>query len=445
MKRQKRRDPLQRVLKARSQAVYLQPFFGTLLLYLKLIVDTTCKTFWTDGKSLGFNPAFAESLSFAEVIGVMVHEVLHNAMMHHTRRGDRDPKLWNIACDYAINCLVIQAGLQLPAGHLRDARYDGRSAEWIYDQLLKEQQQQQQQQQQSQQPGAPSQSGSGQSGQGDPSEIEPGEIGEVRDFPGDADEAGDDASASAGDKQGDKPDAGKGKGKPGKGKQPTASEISQEEQQWKVRAVQAAAIARKAGKLPADMDRRIKKLLEPVLSWEEILSRFLTEVNKNDYTWMKPNPRYMQAGTYLPSLYNEELGEIAILVDTSGSISNAMINRFATEVQFCLATYDSPYEIKVAYVDSKYQDHDVMRAGDIAEDVLNPKGGGGTDFRPGFEWLEEEGDQPTAILYFTDGCCNSFPDEPDSPVLWVVHGREDFEPPFGEVAYMPSQMDAEPF
>jgi predicted metal-dependent peptidase len=87
--------------------------------------------------------------------------------------------------------------------------------------------------------------------------------------------------------------------------------------------------------------------------------------------------------------------------------------------------------IKVLYVDSEFQGEQEIEPDDTF--LLEPKGGGGTDFRPAFKWMEENGIEPTAAIYFTDGCCHSFPEEPDFPLLWAHTGGYKFEPPFGEV------------
>jgi predicted metal-dependent peptidase len=75
---------------------------------------------------------FVETLNAAELAGVLAHEVMHPALQHHTRRGDRDQKRWNMACDYAINPLLLDAGLTLPKDVLIEYRFCGMSAERIY-------------------------------------------------------------------------------------------------------------------------------------------------------------------------------------------------------------------------------------------------------------------------------------------------------------------------
>ena len=113
------------------------PFYTCLYASLKKIEDDTVNTMCTDGREIRYHPAFVLTLSIPELLFVLCHEVLHVAFLHQIRRGDRDFKLWNVACDYAINGILIKAGLTMPKDGLHDKQYDGMKAEKIY-QLLKE-------------------------------------------------------------------------------------------------------------------------------------------------------------------------------------------------------------------------------------------------------------------------------------------------------------------
>lgn len=139
-----------RIARQRTELVLSQPFFGALALRLAVREDSSAKTFWVDGETLGYNPAYLESLSDLELRGVIAHEVLHVANGHCWRQGARDPGRWNDACDYAINPIVQSSGMVLPKGLLVDARYTGKSAEEIYGLLTQEAKQKQQQQPQPQ-------------------------------------------------------------------------------------------------------------------------------------------------------------------------------------------------------------------------------------------------------------------------------------------------------
>jgi predicted metal-dependent peptidase len=119
--------------KARTALLLDHPFFGTLLFRLDARARNSIATMATDGVSLYFNPEFVDELSSAELIGTLAHETMHPALQHQTRRGGREPKRWKMACDYAINPLLVDAGLTLPKNVLLDDRFRGMSAERIYN------------------------------------------------------------------------------------------------------------------------------------------------------------------------------------------------------------------------------------------------------------------------------------------------------------------------
>src|SRR5579863_4285237 len=127
-----------RIQKARTSLILDHPFFGSLLFRLKGRECRSIPTMATDGVSLFFNPEFVETLNSATLAGTLAHEVMHPALHHHVRRSGRDPKRWNIACDFAINPLLVDAGLNLPEGVLLDNRFRGMSAEQIYNLLESE-------------------------------------------------------------------------------------------------------------------------------------------------------------------------------------------------------------------------------------------------------------------------------------------------------------------
>ena len=124
-----------RIQKARTSLVLDHPFFGSLLFRLKGRECRSIQTMATDGLSLYYNPDFVETLNAATLAGTLAHEVMHPALHHHVRRSRRDPKRWNMACDFAINPLLVDAGLNLPEGVLLDNRFRGMSAEQIYNLL----------------------------------------------------------------------------------------------------------------------------------------------------------------------------------------------------------------------------------------------------------------------------------------------------------------------
>ena len=386
-----------KITKARAGLILDAPFFGSLALRIKLQEDPSAKTAWIDGKTMGYNPTFIDGLTLAETKGVLAHEVMHVAAAHHARRQNREPGKWNKAGDAAINQALLDAGFSLPAKHIPG---ENDSAESIYSRLPDQPTQDNGQQGE----------GDGGSGQGSPgpgdqsgSDPDPGGCGEVRDYPGDGDGPA------------------------------TPAEMAQAEAEAKVAAAQAAQQAKAQGKLPASLARLVEEILEPKADWRQILARFVERAARNDYSWSHPNRRYIHAGLYLPGMHSQEIGSIAIAVDTSVSISARELAEFAAEISGILDAYDT--RAQVIYCDTEIGRTEEFTKQDLPL-VLNPSGGGGTDFRPPFTWIEEHADQaPACLVYLTDGYCSDFPEAaPEYPVLWALtEGNSRFKPPFGEV------------
>jgi len=397
----------EKITKARASLVLTAPFFASLALRMKLVADATCDTMWVDGHAMGYNPAFIAPLPLEQVKGLICHEVMHIACHHNTRRGERDFDNWNIACDYAIDPIVKGAGFAQPWESIAP-QYHNWEAERIFNDLL---------QSSTDKNREDGQDGGEQDNQDEdnnndsaqPDKQPPCGFGEVRDYPG---------------KNGGKA---------------TAAEKRQAEQEQKIAVKQAAQIAKSQGALPQSLQRLIIEITAPKIPWRAVLARFLTEHARNDYSWKMPNRRFIHQGLYLPELQSPELGLIALLVDTSGSIAQKELDEFAAEMQGILAAYDT--ELMVIYVDAKVQGVDFI-ASDAIEMKLTLQGGGGTDYRPGYAWLQQQGHTPTAAVYLTDGYCNSFPDAPDFPTLWALTEKSDyFKPPFGEIIIINQEDD----
>jgi predicted metal-dependent peptidase len=360
-----------KLTKARTQLVLDAPFFGSLALRLRVMTDPATDTAYTDGVVLGFDPGFVDSLSLEAARGLFAHEVMHLACLHHTRRGGREPGRWNVAADHAINQLLVEAGFVLPDGALLSERFAGKSAEAIYDLL----------------PAGPPEAGG----------VSPGKWGEIRDAP-----------------------------EPGPG-----SSVKQTEAAWRVNIAQAAQQAWAAGNLPAGIGRLVEKIVTPQVDWREVLRVFFERTTRNDYAWLPPSRRYLTRRLYLPSLYSKDPGRVVVAVDTSGSVDANDLACFAAEVSSVLETYDTV--IDLIFCDTQIQGHERLAREDLPL-TLTPVGGGGTDFRPVFDWADARDTPPCCLVYLTDLECHRFPDKaPDYPVLWVRSGGGGVKVPFGEV------------
>ena len=348
--------------KAKAGLILDQPFYASILLKLKMEEDRTTPRIWIDGKSIGYNAAFIESQPLEIVKGILAHEVSHIIFLHHLRRKDRDFETWNDSADHAINPIIENAGFKLPPERLSDRRFFGKPTEDIFNTLWGERPaptespapQPQEDPEGSQEDKAP---GEG-SGNGEKTES-PQKGNEPGDQPGEAQESqGKEETPNNDQPQGqDGKGQGKGQGEAQEGKdqgngngsgptggnaqgtgnangdrpadqqqQPAPPEYSdpgktgevrdypdpdptaqrQAEEEIKVEIIQSAQYAKKHGKLPAELERYIQELLNPVLPWKEILARFVDQVSRNDYSWTRPNARYMAQGFYLPALQTPE-------------------------------------------------------------------------------------------------------------------------------------------
>jgi predicted metal-dependent peptidase len=389
-----------RIRKARTALLLDHPFFGSLLYRLKDRESRAVKTMATDGISLFWNPEFVETLTAATLAGTLAHEVMHPALHHHLRRSGRDPKGWNIACDYAINPLLVDAGFRLPEGVLLENRFRGMSAEQIYNLLESDQGSDPNSDNDQESTASDNSNGSpAQNESSDPSAPETdGGIGQVLDAPLESDDS------------------------------PTVEEQARE---WETAVKQAMTVAQQAGKVPAGLDRAMEGVAEAAVNWREDLRRLWSETAASDYSWMRPNRRHLWNGLYLPGVIKEGVGEIVIAVDCSGSISGRQLRLFEAEARSILEG-QRPECVHVLYFDAVVQKVEIYEAGQPIS--LNPVGGGGTEFGPCFDWVEERGIMPQTIVFLTD-LFGSFPSEaPCYPVLWASTGRR--QAPFGEVIPM---------
>ncbi len=327
----------------------------------------------TDGEYMYYNPTWLKQWNRAQLEGLIAHEAAHCMFGHCWRRGNRDPKKWNVACDFAINGILIDCGVTLPTGGCHDAKYRGMSAEEIYGLLTDE-------------------------------EVE--------------------AYGGAGGQVLDGPDQGQG----------DSADAMPLQDQWEMAAQAAAEICRQRGNLPGSLEMLLGQMKQHKVNWRNQLADFVTaNVNKEEYNWSSPNKRYLSLGLYMPTMKSEGMPVVACGNDTSGSCYDEQYQvSFQSEMNGILSMA-KPEKVCVISGDTRVTDYEEFEPGD--EIIFPPKGGGGTDFRPIFEEVEKQGLEPCCMIFFTDSY-GTFPErEPDYPVMWVVYG-EPCEIPFGEVIRM---------
>ena len=375
----------EKINKARTRLLIDSMFFGSIAMRLELIPDCSIPTMFINSKAIKYNPDFVDGLSMYELIGCLAHEILHVAGGHPWRENDRDHTLFSMAGDYVINDILLTDKFSLPAGCLYDKRFSGMSVEEVYTVLKKEKEEQQKEEQQKD-------DNSGDDNSGDDKNKNT-DIGGCGDYESETD----------------------------------SIESKENEIQWKQIISQAHLLSK--GSIPAGLDRMIQSFINPETPWSVLLRDFVSRTAKNDYTWTRPNTRYSRLKFILPSLISDELPKIVIGIDTSGSISQELLDLFAAEVSSIFNDYDAT--IEVIYCDYVIHGIETYTKSDLPL-KLSPKGGGGTSFRPVFDYIENSGDIPACLIYFTD-LCGSFPEkEPDYPVLWISTSGLD-RVPFGDV------------
>ncbi|SAK86421.1 hypothetical protein AWB75_05824 [Caballeronia catudaia] len=395
-----------RIARQRTELVLSQPFFGALALLLTVREDPTAKTFWVDGETMGYNPDFLDSLSDLEVRGIVAHEVLHVANGHCWRQGARDPDRWNDACDYAINPIVLSAGMVLPKGVLIDPRYTGKSAEEIYGLLTQEAKQKQQPQppqsqpksqpqpdpQGQQQPSPPNQPSQSNGKQGGPQAPQPGQ-------------------QTRPDQQPSNPGS-FGEVRPYKGPDQPVKEA-----EWKVAVTQAAKAAAMRGKLPGDLQAMAGEAVRPLVDWRAVLHRFAQQSSPSDYSFAMPNRRYLHLGFYLPALHTPTIGDAVFVRDSSGSVFDETQAQFDAEILLVFHSL-KPARLIVMDCDTRVTQVQVFERGDSPE-IKPVRGGGGTAFVEPFNRIVQDGMNPAFLVYLTD-MDGRFPAvAPHYPVLWA--------------------------
>lgn len=351
-------------------------FVSTLAMRLKILLqlekDGPIANAATDGTHLVVNPWWYDTLSSGEQAGVVAQACFHCCLHHTTRRGVRDPQLWSKATDLAINPLIVDSKIPIPK-------------EWILP------------------------------GSGDYKSFPKGLAAEdyyemlEKNDPGQGSDFKDICSTL---------DAPQGK----------AGETESNWTDGLNEAIQNASNAK--GNMPGGLSRFIVKAKETRTDWRALLRQFLLSGAKDDFSWSKVNRRFAHAGIYLPGIESDKMGKLVIAVDTSGSIDAKILSIFGAEIESILSAYS--VEVAIVYCDCQIQHVQEWNSTD-GDLVLEPRGGGGTDHAPVFEWVLENAEDAVAIICLTD-LYTSFPEEaPEQPVLWCAYGNSNPEAPWGEI------------
>ena len=391
----------ERLVSARISLLLKHSFFGNLATRLKLVnADEWCGTAATDGQLFYYNSRFIMMLKPKEVEFLVAHEVLHVVYDHMGRREHRDPKIWNIADDYAVNADLKRHKIgefitTVPC--LYEKKYDGKSAEEIYDDLLQ-----------------------------NCKTISMDElIDQLIDEHLDGEEDGD------GDEDGEEIDgSGKGKGRP-----KMSSEERERVRQEVKQAIINAAGSADPGTLPAGVERLIKSHTNPVMPWRELIQTNLTSCIRADYSWIRPSRRGWHLDAIMPGMTPGQEIDVVVTLDMSGSISQKQAQDFLGEIGGMMNSFDG-YKVHVFCFDTEvYNPKDFHSDNMDSIDEYVPEGGGGTDFDCIFTYLKEHAIDPKRLIVFTDGYpCGSWGDADYCDTTWIIHGDPNPNPPFGTYA-----------
>ena len=385
----------ERLVTARIGLLLRHSFFGNLATRMTLInADEWCSTAATDGLKFYYNSRFIMMLKPKEVEFLVGHEVLHVVYDHMGRRGNRDPQIWNIADDYAVNADLKRHKVgefikTVPC--LYEQKYDGKPAEEIYDDLMKN--------------------------------VQKIDIDSL------IDQMIDDHMDGEGDSEGEGNSEGTGK-RPSM----TAEERERVRQEVKQAIINAASSA-EAGSLPLGVERLIKQHTNPVMPWRELIQTNLTSAIRSDYSWMRPSRRGWHMDAIMPGMNPGEEIDVVVAIDMSGSISNKQAQQFLGEIGGMMDSFDG-YKVHVFCFDTEtYNPKDFSSENMDMIEEYEPMGGGGTDFDCIFKYLKDIGNVPKRLICFTDGYpFGSWGDADYCDTTWIIHGDKNPNPPFGTYA-----------
>jgi len=355
-----------------------------------------CPTAATNGRNFYYNVDFVKKLSVKKLEFLFGHEICHCVFDHFGRVGSRDRQLSNIAQDYAVNQILVDERIGEKITEVKicyDPKYRGLAWEEIYDILYEK--------------------------------AEKISMPDLLKQLGDLLDEHINEDGNAPGKEGEGKD---GKGAPGM----TKEEAQQIRDEIKEAMIQSAAAAG-AGKVPAGIQRMIKDMTEPKISWRDLVRQEIQSIIRNDYSFTRPNRKSMHSGAILPGMKEATTIDIGISIDMSGSIGQEDATVFLSEVKGIVDQYED-FKINLWCFDTAIYNHQEFTQ-DNSEDLFEyePQGGGGTDFEANWEFMKEQGIQPKKFIMFTDGYpCGGWGDEDYCDTIFIVKGNTEAEAPFGQ-------------
>ena len=398
---------------ARTRLILDKPFLGALVLRLPMQAGDPkwCKTTGTDAKTFYYNRAYIDELSLEQTQFVLAHEAMHCALSHFSRRQHRLKHRWDLACDFAVNPILVDDGLKPPPDALYMRDFAGMTAEEIYHQIgdLEDQEPMDQHLYDEEDKEKQEQQQDTDSGKGDQPDNQKNE------------QQGDETSGKEG-QSGSASEAELDENLGGASQPPPLNDMESDalSVQWQQRLAGAAQQAMQAGKLSGAMARLVDHLLQPQLPWRMLLARYMTAVARDDFSFARPSRR--EGNAILPSLRSTQV-ELTVAIDTSGSISEEELEEFITEIDAIKGQMRA--RVTLLACDDKLDErgpwvYEAWETFSLPDDI---QGGGGTNFNPVFDYIKQQGREPDLLLYFSDAE-GEFPEaEVHFDVIWLVKGK----------------------
>jgi predicted metal-dependent peptidase len=406
---------LTKLTAARVRLILERPFIGALVMHLPLEAASAdwCDTIATDARSFYFNPRYVDKLDFAETQFVLAHCALHCALGHFARRAHRTLRRWDVACDNAVNLLLLDDGLKMPAGALAVTGYRGLSAEEIY-------------------PLIPA------GGLDRTLDVHAADLAGMKSSLSTTagswrrqDEQDSAAELTSIEESDTWDDAGNERAKgPRLARRPLEVQAGEREalaMKWRGRMAAARQHARQVGRLSASWTRLVDELIEPALPWRVLLARFMMSAARDDYSYQRLSRR--EGPAVMPRLATGEV-DVCIAIDTSGSIQQSALAEFTAEVDSLKSQIRA--RVTVLACDERLDTRSpwTFQAWEPVSLPTTFSGGGGTTFVPVFEWIAGTQYRPDVLVYLTDAEGEFPPIAPDYPVIWLVKGKAGV--PWGE-------------
>jgi predicted metal-dependent peptidase len=406
-----------KVEKAKARLMLDHPYFGTLAAALKLEQSDNIEAFLSDGNHLQYNDEYFDNASVEEIEFALANGAMHTVLKHQNRAGERYEWLWQLATDYTINAMLVKNGLQLPDRANFQERFEGMYAEEVYEMLRSDIMNEELSNDESLSEQAYDEQGKSNNDRVSQEGME---------APKDWNEEGNRPRQNATNDSSNSNHANKNEVRH-KEDEEHLEDIQALQEELKEHFEQIFQKLNRQGTLPKDLKFVVPEYFSYNVDWRELLYGYIATYAKSTYAFVPPNMKYLYRGIYLPSL-SSDLLRIVISIDTSGSVNESLLSTFLGEINSIMQSYPN-YEIDLLTADAKVQSHRVFLPGEVLEYEVS--GGGGTDFRPVFEYIDQQINYPTLLLYFTDGM-GTFPEmEPAYDVMWIM--PEEVEVPFGEV------------